>query len=749
MIASKSYTCAIFLSFVIAMGVFLVPEESYAVQISEQDTDMAITRISSHTGTESSSVQTASHNGIRAEGIFFEKTVIMEFTNTSNATAKTFTFWLGTGYSFESFKTESGWTGKKTPEGTIVFTTLDQLGINESVKFGVKTNESNPGINWNAVDGNGNQIGIGKTTAESPKDPSGNTNTGNGNGNGNVNVNTSGIFADSVFRTIPEKPKVGSTIRVIGQGFGASQQFSFYIDTIKLGTFLSDRNGNFITTMKIPDDKEADRVNFMVIDADGNEKRSSLRIGSNDNRVPDSKDVKLTIRSIASTLHRGDSLDISGTAQPGSAVTASIKNPDGNVINARIAEVDSKGEWSLPEPIIIPLDAEFGKYSAEISDGKDSILRTWEIKSDKVIIIEPAKIKFEPGEVMRYSGTALANKPIEFVLKDPLGKEIFSQIVSPDNGVVEFEYSTDHSSAEGTYTLVASQNGEKEFIFTGLGQLPAIPINIEFDKLNYITSDTATISLTGKASETVSLLIVDQSDQSRPEIPITLGPDGIGTYLLDLSGYRSGIYTAVISKGSTQNSEIFTVGLKISIGEIKINPTKLDYHPGDSMLILGETDNNSILTIALIDPNNNEIKVKDTFSDKNGRISDDSFRIPLDAEPGSWTIHAKSGAHFHKVAVSVTSMQEGMIVWVEESQDLPGSNLESITIKVAGASPGRTVIVEIISPTGDMIDELEQRSTGRGEIALLWIIPDDTEPGMYTIKVNDSSNKVETKYELK
>ena len=740
MIAGKSCTCVIFLSCVIAMGVLLVPVESHAVQISEPDTDTVITRVSSHAGTENN-VQ-ATQNGVRAEGIFFEKTVIMEFTNTSNATAKTFTFWLGTGYSFESFKTERGWTGKKTPEGTIVFTTLDQLGINESVKFGVKTNKSNPSINWNAVDEDGNQIGIGRTTAESSKDPSGNTNTGN--------ANTSGILADSVFRTIPEKPKVGSTIRVVGQGFGASQQFSFYIDTIKLGTFLSDRNGNFITTIKIPDDQEADRVSFMVIDVDGNEKRSSLRIGSNDNRVPDSKDIKLTIKGIASTLHRGDSLDISGTAQPGSAVTASIKDPNGNVINARIAEVDSKGEWNLPEPVIIPLDAEFGKYSAEISDGKDSILRTWEIKSDKTIIIEPAKMKFEPGEVMRYSGTAVANTPIEFVLKDPLGKEIFSQIVSPDNGVVEFEYATDHSSVEGTYTLVASQNGEKEFIFTGLGQLPAIPINIEFDKLNYITSDTATISLTGEASEMVNLLIVDQSDQPKPEISITLGPDGVGTYLLDLSGYRTGIYTAVISKGSTQNSEIFTVGLKISIGEIKVNPTKLDYHPGESILILGETDPNSILTITLIDPNENEIKVKNTFSNKDGRISDNSFRIPLDAEPGSWTIHAKSGAHFHKVAINVTSIQEGMIVLIEESHDLPETISErSILIKAIGTNPNRTILIEIYSPTGDIIEEMKARSTGEGDIVLHWIIPDDTEPGIYTIKVIDSSNVVEAKYELR
>ena len=40
------------------------------------------------------------------------------------------------------------------------------------------------------------------------------------------------IFSESTFRIIPDKPNVGSTIRVTGENFGASQ-FLIFILTIK------------------------------------------------------------------------------------------------------------------------------------------------------------------------------------------------------------------------------------------------------------------------------------------------------------------------------------------------------------------------------------------------------------------------------------------------------------------------------------------------------------------------------------
>ena len=334
------------------------------------------------------------------------------------------------------------------------------------------------------------------------------------------------------------------------------------------------------------------------------------------------------------------------------------------------------------------------------------------------------------------------------VLEDPLGKEIFSDIIQVDKtGELEFEYATEQISLEGTYTVVATQEKHKEFIFVGLGQSPTIPVNLEFDKLNYKSGETAVISLIGKASDIVSLLVIDPSDKPTGEATsITLQPDGRGLHSIKLDGYTSGVYTAVISKGSAQSTEVFTVGLQIGSGEIEINTTKTDYSPGDSILVLGDTGSNVLLTLTLIDPNGDEVKVKETFSNKNGKISESSFRIPSDGISGMWTINAKSGSNFDNVEIEVQATStEGMVVIVEDGQEIPGYG-KTMNIFVYGGQ--QTVTIEIIAEDGEVIEELSFPASSQGEINQPWVIPKDTEPGTYTVKVEDAFNSAETTFEI-
>ncbi|AFS83309.1 hypothetical protein [Candidatus Nitrosopumilus sediminis] len=678
---------------------------------------------------------------ITVTSIALDETSVMELTNDSDKEINTLRIWLGSDFNFKSFKTEKGWVGEKNAQGVIIFTSSESIKPGESVKFGVKADKPISGINWKVLDSKNTQIDTGKTIPGEIQKVVKNTKL-----NQNSQTTSESISSESIFRIVPEKPNVDSTIRVTGDNFGPLQEFDFYIDSKKLGTFETDENGHFMTTMKIPSDQKADRVDFKVKDQKGQEKKLSLRIGENINRIPEEANTPLTVKGIPKIIHRGDFLEIFGTASPGSGVTIEIQGPDNNVIRTRSAEADSKGNWKL-DPLLVPLDRPFGKYTGMISDGRETITGSWEIKSDKVIIITPSNLKFEPGEIMKFNGTALPNKSIEIVLEDPLGKEIVSDIIKVDEtGFVKFEFPTTQNTPEGTYTLIATQEKEKEFTYAGLGQLPTIPVNLEFDKLSYKTGETAVITISGKPSEIVNLLIVDPSDKPKGEATsITLQPDGRGTHSIELKGYASGVYTAVISKGSAQSSEVFTVGLQTGSGEIEINTTKLDYHPGDSILILGDTGSNVLITITLIDPDGNEIKVKETFSDKNGKISEGSFRVPTDAIPGEWVINAKSGSNFDNAILNVIKQKDqGMSVEVGEGQKSPLG--EIINIHVFGAS--QTVKIEIVAEDGEIIEKLSFPASGSGELNLPWIIPKDTEPGTYTVKASDGKNNAETTFEI-
>ncbi|MEK0350608.1 MAG: biofilm-associated protein, partial [Nitrosopumilus sp.] len=376
---------------------------------------------------------------VSVKSFAFEETTIIEITNDSNEQVNSFRIWLGSDFSFKSFKTEKGWVGEKTPQGVIIFTSSETIKPGESVKFGIKTDKVKPGINWKALDKGDNQISIGKVLPRELPDVVQNTKPKQDQ----IQVYD---LSESIFRIVPEKPNVGSSIRVTGDKFAAYQEFDFYINSKKIGSFETDKDGHFMTTMKIPKDQKADRVDFKIIDKNGGEKKISLRIGEIDNRIPETQNIKLTIKGIPDVIHRGDFLEIFGTGDPGSAITAEIANSDGEIINSRTAEIDNKGNWKLDEPIIIALDTPFGKYSATITDGRQNILKHWIVESDKVIIITSSSLKFDPGEVMKFNGTALPNNPIELVLEDPLGKEIFSDIIQiDDSGFVEFEFPTTQS----------------------------------------------------------------------------------------------------------------------------------------------------------------------------------------------------------------------------------------------------------------------------------------------------------------
>ncbi|MEJ2260398.1 MAG: biofilm-associated protein [Nitrosopumilaceae archaeon] len=678
---------------------------------------------------------------VAVEGTAFEKSTILEFTNNGIEEVKSLRVWLSSDYSFESFKSESGWTGDRTPQGVIIFTSSDVLKPNDSVKFGFTTDQAKPGINWKALDKDDKQIAIGKSVSEDLAEK----------------VSTSsktsvskGILEDSSFRIIPDKPNAGGDIRVIGDNFEPSMNFEFSINTKKLGSFYTDDKGHFITTFQIPDNQESERVEFFITDQGGNEKKISLRLGADGTQIPDSESVQLTIKGIPEIMHRGDFLEISGTATPGSAVTASIKDPENKVINTRTAEVNAKGVWELEEPIIVPLDTPFGRYSAEITDGRQSIVQTWAVESSKVIVIAPTDIRFEPGETVKFNGTALPNQSIELVLEDPLGIEIISDIIEVGkSGDVEFEYKTTANiDKEGTWTLIATQGKFKEFIYVGLGELPSIPINVEFDKLAYKSSDKAIITLTGKPSEVVNLLIIDPSDKQKGEaIPITLKPDGTNNHILDLNGFSSGVYSAVVSKGSAKSTETFTVGLLTGSGEISIATTKTSYEPGDSVLVLGTTKPNVLLTLILIDPNENEVKEVLTYSDKQGKITENAFRIPSEAKSGTWKLNAKSGSNFDIVEFEVTTLKiEGLVISVKDAQPIPGYG-KTVEITVLGAK--QLVEIEIISEDGELFEELSFPASDQGKMIQPWIIPPGTEPGIYTFKAEDAFNEAETTYEVK
>ena len=674
-----------------------------------------------------------------------DETAIITVANNSDKEINTFRVWLGGEFNFESFKTEKGWTGEKNEQGVIIFTSSETIKPNELVKFGIKADKINPVINWKALDQENKIIDTGVIKLNKLSEVNQNPDI---KLNQNYKNEGTSIFTESTFRVIPDKPNAGSTIRVTGDQFAASQKFEFYIDTEKIGDFITDENGHFITTMKIPNVEKESRVDFKIIGHDQTEKKMSLRLGENENRLSETKNIKLEIKGISNIVYPGDILNLEGTGTPGKVIIIEITNPEKTIINTRTVEIDSVGNWKMLESINIPFDAVLGKYSITVSDGINHILKNWNVETNKTIIINPEKVKFDAGELIKFTGTALPNIPLELVLEDSRGNEMISDILEiDDSGKVEFEYqTTENDDIEGTWTLIATQKNTKEFIYVGYDEIPTIPVNLEFDKKTYQNTDTAIISLVGKPSDKITLMIITPSGstQGTDEI-IQLKSDGRGEYNLDLSGYTSGIYTAVAKISGSQSSEIFSVGLQVGSGPIDAKTTQTEYQQGERILLLGSTKPNTLMTATLVDPNGIKIKTVEMPSNNLGTFTEERLRIPSNGEPGLWIINVASGTNLDTVELNVFStILEGMTV--KTAEEIKQGELLKISII---ASHKTSVIIEIIDMDGGVIADLGCSTTKEFVCETFWSVPKNTIPGTYTIKVNDAISSNETTFEIK
>jgi hypothetical protein len=715
----KSVTSSIVLSVIVLFSVSIIfmPSDSYAEEIN-----------------------------VKSIGV--EKTSIITFTNEGIQDVKTFRIWLSQDANFESFKTEKGWIGEKNSQGVIVFSSSQLIKENQLVKFGIKTDKPNPVINWKGLDKTNSVIDTGVISTE--KIQKVNQNPIIDSNKNNIDINGE-IFSDSTFRIIPDKPNAGSTIRVIGENFGVSQLFDFYIDSDKIGSFESDNNGNFITTMKIPNKISTDRVDFKVKNIQGEEKIVSLRLGDNQNRLEKVEDIKITINGIDKIVHRGDNLQLFGTASPSSAIILEIKDPKQNVINSRTEKVDNTGNWKLETPINIPFDAPFGKYTITTSDGRNQSLKYWTIETDKIILINPTEIIFDPGSIIKFNGTALPNQLIELVLEDNLGKEVTSDIITTgESGFIEFEYqTTENDDLEGTWTLIATQNKMKEFIFVGYGEMPSIPVNIEFDKINYKSSENAIISLLGKPSEILKIMIISPSGAiSGEDIEVKLQEDGRATYELELGGYSSGIYTAVAQKGNAQSSEKFSIGLQLGSGPIEAQTTQTEYEQGDRILLIGSTNPNVLLTAALVNPNGVEVKSLEIPSNSDGTFKVEEFKIPKNAISGTWKINVSSGSNLDKSEFEVILTEdEGILIDIGEIIEIPGFG-ESLKILITTSQKTSVTLNVFDTKYNQISDAISCTPTADFKCEILWTFPKDIVPGTYIISVNDSKITVEKTFEI-
>ena len=582
----------------------------------------------------SSEITAAETISVNAKNL--DNTILVEFSNSPNNTSeiKTIKVWLGGDKTFKSFKTESGWGGGTYSDGKLlVFTAVDNLKAGESVKFGLITNQKVTGINWKALDKNDNAIDTNKTPIQEISQDLPNIPT-------SESSQVSEMSGDKI-KFIPEKIRIASSERVVGNGFNPNEVLQLFLNDTLLESIKTDQNGNFITTLNIPSTTKIGINDFQIKRQDGVYESTKLKINDALNRFYDTEH-RFGITTIPETIKLEDTLNISGTAKAQSGVILSFK--DGNVLDAKhVVIADASGKWNYDETI--GSDTLVGVYSVVIENDQKSILKNITVTSDFVFQMTSSSNQYDIGDTITITGTAEANQEMTLSIKDPKSVTVlFDTIRADGSGKFEYKFPVTSTFTSGTYAAIAKTlNNNSEAIIFGIGSAPTDKIIILLDQLNFQTTTDLTLRVVGPLSSTLNVQIIDSGDKIKVTETITTNSAGNGQITLDLNGYKSGVYRAVISHASIEDIAKFSVGLQTGTGVITLSPTKSTYQSGEEIVVIGQTANtNAILFLSLINPNGDKVSEIELFSDKNGQFTTNLLRIPLDASPGVWTIEANS-----------------------------------------------------------------------------------------------------------
>ena len=665
----------------------------------------------------------------------FEDSIILELKNSRGNTANidTVRIWLGEDNEFKSFKTEQGWIGKNTPQGVIIFTSQNGIEPGNDVKFGIKTTEKNPTINWKAVDVDGKVI-----TSASTKITISELNDNESELNKPKNM---AIKDDSVFRLIPEKPTSNSDFRIVGENFVPGKSLDFYIQNDFKNKVKVDGDGKILFTSKIPEILNDERTEFILQDSDGNEKILSIRISESENRQI-SKIIKLSIGNTPKDVKRGETITITGIATPNSTITITSKNPNGSIINTNTVQVGADAKWSQNN--LFAPDLDLGTISIEVDDGMSIILRNFNVISPDLINVSTQKTMYQPGDIVYFSGKAVPNQDMSISLDDAVGTQIFSRSLSVgDTGNVDFQIEISRDSVEGTYILYLFQGNEEVVTSFGVGQEPEAILVLKPTKLNYQVTEDVEILIQGVPKAQVSLILIDSANREIFSESINLGADGRKIYTINSNKLSSGSFVLSAQRGETTSESRFTVGFTTGSGIITIQTTRSEYVQGEQILILGKTGSgNVLLDVIITDPSGKIIKKFETFSDQAGVFKIDNFRIPMDGELGKWGISAKSGGNFDNIEFTLEGNSDQMSVILDKDSY---NKTDIMKIEGSGAS-GSTISIKIFNQDGERIDELNITAKSNGEFLTFWQIPNDIVAGQYEISLDDGIRNTSEKF---
>jgi len=678
-----------------------------------------------------SEVNAAEVISVNAKG--YENTIIIEFENESTSKIKTIRMWAGGEVTFTSFKSEPGWGGGKYSDGKLlIFTATNTLNSGESVKFGLVTDEKVNAINWKALDRNDNDIDKGKISIQVISETSSDIIEEESKEVEQAKETGGELYGTKKF--IPEQIRLGSDIRLVGSGFGSEKNLKLYLDSTILKSVNTDKQGNFLTTISIPDAYNIGTSEFIIKDESDNIQSTSINVEEPKNRFLKTSEFK--INSVPAEIRYEETLTISGSAYPQSAIIIAFENNERVLEKTRVVSANANGEWVFEETI--ERTDYLGEKFVIFKNNKNKTTKSLTVKSDYLVQISTSAVRYNVGETVTITGSAEPNNDTTIWVKNENKIILYDVFTSNADGSLNYEFVTDDTFSSGTYTVIIKQETGSDAALFGISQYPTTVLVALMEKTNFELDSKAILSIVGPASSNLSITILDSNDNIKMTDSITSSSIGKNKYAIDLDGLDSGVYRAVVSSTNIQDSVRFAIGLDAGSGAISLVSTQSNYSPGESIFVIGNTGNNARITITLLDPSGNVSAITETFSDSTGGFSTTDIGIPSDGALGNWKITAHNRLDSSNIEINVSiPTGKNLTLQIEETQFVIG---DIIIIKGIGQSDANRLEIKITNESDEEVVSLHTPITSSGTFYLPWTVPTGFDTGTYTITVRDDEN---------
>src|SRR5438445_151 len=412
---------------------------------------------------------------------------------------------------------------------------------------------------------------------------------------------------------------------------------------------ILDSSGKSLTTFTTTADKTGHYSLTRTIPIDAPFGAYTIVVSDGKNKVSHSNNVVTTHQILLSTsqskIDPGQTLVINGTSISNQPISFRIIDPTGNQVFTKDANVTSNGKIAITYST--DSAAMKGTYKVIASQGTDAVTAYFGVGENPVpqLTLSMDKLNYQNVDKPAINISGPPSSTLNLVVIDPSGKQKFADTIQVDsNGFVIYSFNVT-SYTPGIYAAVIQRGNDKAVENFAIGlQTGSVAITMKTIKDTYLLGDN--IIILGKSNPNTILRIT------------LTDPNGVIVKSQDTFTDKTGIFsstdfripgdgtTGIWKLEATSGVNHVSLNLTIKSGHEGIS-VKLDRDPpiysrGDIVTISGTGAGNSVDTIIkVLDTHSTQILSLDISSTNRGDFST-LWKIPVNFNPGTYTIQVKS-----------------------------------------------------------------------------------------------------------